>query len=230
LRLLLLVFMLYQSADISCGQDMKQGEVADWNIVTFHFDRSGVSQGRYTIQLQSNGVGAYWVGPPDFNLMEAVGVQKITFSPSTIQKVMAPQSIVKAGNCETRLKNIAQTGHKVISFSKEGASVECAFNFSDANSLNDAAAAFEGVAETIQMGDTLKHSLRYDRLGLDAEIDSLVDEVKSGSAIEIQNIAPVLQSLVDDDRVMERVKRKAAHLLEGAGIAVKNYTPEPSAR
>jgi len=30
--------------------------------------------------------------------------------------------------------------------------------------------------------------------------------------------------------VMERVKRKAAHLLEGAGIAVQNYTPDPSAR
>jgi hypothetical protein len=229
-RLFVLAFVFGQTAGYSSTQDMKLVEVADWNIVTFHFDRTGVSQSRYTIQLQANGLGAYWVGPPDFNLEEAVGVQKITFSPSTIQKAMAPLNVVKEGNCETHLKNIAQTGRKVISFSKESASVNCTFNFSDASSLNDAAKAFQGVAETIYVGEQLQHLLRYDRLGLDAEIDSLVEEVKNGDAIEVQNIAPMLQSLIDDDRVMERVKRKAAHLLEGAGIAVKNYTPEPSAR
>jgi hypothetical protein len=50
-------------------------------------------------------------------------------------------------------------------------------------------------------------------------MDSLISENKDGRAIELQNIAPVLQSIVDDDRVMERVRRKAARLLQDAAPA-----------
>jgi hypothetical protein len=80
----------------------------------------------------------------------------------------------------------------------------------------DATAAFEAIAETMQYGARLQHEHRFDRLSLDAEIDSLVAEAKEGRAIELQNIAPVLQSIVDDDRVIDRVRRKTARLLQDA--------------
>ena len=75
------------------------------------------------------------------------------------------------------------------------------------------------MAETLQMGERLAHERRFDRLGLDATLDSLIDEVKGGRAIEVQNIAPVLQGIVGDERLMERVRSKAAHLLESASMA-----------
>ena len=92
--------------------------------------------------------------------------------------------------------------------------VQCVFEYSDEESLNAAAAAFESIAETMRYGERLQHELRYGRLGLDAEIDSLISESKDGRVIEVQNIASVLQSIVDDDRVIDRVRRKAARLLQ----------------
>jgi hypothetical protein len=80
----------------------------------------------------------------------------------------------------------------------------------------DTAAAFQAIAETMQIGATLQHLHRFDRLGLDAEMDTLAAEAKEGNAIEMQNIAPTLQSIVDDERVIERVRRKAARLLQPA--------------
>jgi uncharacterized protein (UPF0147 family) len=55
-------------------------------------------------------------------------------------------------------------------------------------------------------------------------MDALVSENAAGRAIEIQNIARTLQSIIDDDRVMERVRRKAARLLQDAA-----GTPPPKA-
>ena len=87
-------------------------------------------------------------------------------------------------------------------------------------------ATFQAIAETMQRGERLQHDLRYDRLGLDAEMESLVAAKESGSAIEIGNIAPVLQALVEDDHVIDRVRRRAARLLQDAGAPVPaGYDP-----
>lgn len=180
----------------------------------------------FEIDLQQDGHGSYRLTNDPQQAWREIHVSK-----PVIAIIERGSNAVDNQRCETKLKNIAKTGKKTISFVLGPSSPrQCEFDYSDDQDLNAAAEAFQAIAETIRMGEQLKHSLRYDRLGLDAEMDSLVEAVKAGHAIEVQNIAPVLQSLVDDDRVMERVKRKAAHLLEGAGIAVKNYTPEPSAR
>jgi hypothetical protein len=89
-----------------------------------------------------------------------------------------------------------------------------------------ATATFLAIADTMQRGERLQHELRYDRLGLDAEMESLVDAQKSGSAIEIGNIASILQTLVSDDHVIDRVRRRAARLLQDTGLPVPaGYDP-----
>ena len=96
---------------------------------------------------------------------------------------------------------------------------ECTFNYSDDAGLMGATAAFLAIADTMQRGERLQHDLRYDRLGLDAEMESLVAAQKDGSAIEIGNIASILQTLVSDDHVIDRVRRRAARLLQDSGAA-----------
>jgi hypothetical protein len=197
---------------------------------TFRLELDGSEQKQpsWIILVQSDGTGLYWP-----TLTAKFGQIPVRLSEATWKRVHGGAAAIEGNRCETKQKNIAKTGMKDVDY-QGGATgspdATCTFNYSDDAGLNDAVAALESMVSTMQFGDRLQHELRYDRLGLDAEIDSLAEEVKNGSAIEAQNIAPVLQSLIDDDRVMERVKRKAAHLLEGAGIAVKNYTPEPSAR
>ena len=142
--------------------------------------------------------------------------QPITVTRATSERLRAPYKTVVSGNCETKAKHIAQTGTKRLAYTMDGSDVwsSCTFNFSDDAAVMDAAAAFQAIAETLQYGARLQHEHRFDRLGLDAEMDSLISENKDGRAIELQNIAPVLQSIVDDDRVIDRVRRKAARLLQ----------------
>jgi len=139
-------------------------------------------------------------------------------SAATLERLRAGYTAVAGGSCETRLKGIAKTGAKHIAYMLSGSDAwsSCTFNYSDDKALMDTAAAFQAIAETIQTGATLQHLHRFDRLGLDAEMDALAVEAKEGHAIEMQNIAPTLQSIVDDERVIERVRRKAARLLQPA--------------
>jgi hypothetical protein len=203
------------------------GKVGDCVIFSFDWDKAAVP--KYTIVVQENHIVHYWLGDGAYDELQ-MAKPSLTLSDATFKEIFTAIEPGILHDCETKARNIAQTGKKTVRWYDGDQYAECTFNYSENVRLNEIALTFMAVAETMQMGETLKHSLRYDRLGLDAEMDSLVDEVKRGDAIEAQNIAPILQLLVDDDRVMERVKRKAAHLLEGAGIAVKNYTPEPSAR
>ena len=203
------------------------GKVGDCVIFSFDWDKAAVP--KYTIVVEEDRIVHYWEGDGPYDEVQRAK-PSLTVSDAMFRKIFAVVEPGTLHDCESKTRNIAQTGKKSVQWYDGDQYAECTFNYSDNARLNDIAATFMAIAQTIQVGDRLKHSLRYDRLGLDAEMDSLVEAVQAGRALEVQNIAPVLQALIDDDRVMERVKRKAAHLLEGAGISVQNYTPEPSAR
>jgi hypothetical protein len=150
----------------------------------------------------------------------------LTVGQETLQRVRLGEHAAKSGKCETKAKKIAQTGEKTIRFEELGKVAECTFNYSDDQGLMDAIAAFQALAETMQRGERLQHDLRYDRLGLDAEMESLVEAKQSGSAIEIGNLTPILQALIEDDHVIDRVRRRAARLLQDAGSSVPaGYDP-----
>ena len=62
-------------------------------------------------------------------------------------------------------------------------------------------------------GRALEHLHRYDRLGLDAELETFSREVADGHAIELQTIAPALRSIAQDADLMQRVRTQARALL-----------------
>jgi hypothetical protein len=168
----------------------------------------------WIILVQSDGTGLYW-----HSTTAKFGEEPIHLSEATWKRVQAGASAVEANRCETRLKNIAKTGVKDVEYgpgTTPETHFDCTFNYSDDAGLNDAIAALEAMAATMRTGDQMAHQRRFDRLGLDATLDSLLDEFKAGRAIEVENIAPVLQGIVGDDRLMQRVRSKAAHLLESA--------------
>jgi hypothetical protein len=186
-------------------------------IVTFQQDWAPAEVPHWFIEVDADGSGRY------DRLEEGAKPSPETKRPihvsaATQERLRAGYKAVLADGCETKLKHLAQTGAKHIAYTNAGSDAwsSCTFNFSDDKSLMDAVAAFQGIAETMEAGEKLAHSHRYDRLGLDAQLESLVSEVKDGRAIEIQNIAPVLQSIADDERVIDRARRKAARLLQDA--------------
>jgi len=175
----------------------------------------------WTVRLQADGAGSYVEGAA----ADAKPVP-LTVSAATLEKLKQGEHAAKSGKCETKAKNVAKTGEKTIRYETGEKTEECTFNYSDDAGLMSTTATFLAIADTMQRGKRLEHDLRYDRLGLDAEMESLVAAQKDGSAIEMGNIAPILQALVSDDHVIDRVRRRAARLLQDAGAPVPaGYDP-----
>ena len=178
--------------------------------VAFDFVPRVPGQATWRIEVGADGAGTYAEAGDTAGPTVPIRMP-IWVSPEVMQKLQAGAAAVDANACETKLKKIAQTGKKTIAFGE----AKCEFNFSDDAALNDASMALQAIAATVQYGARLKREHRFDRLGLSAEMDSLVDAVKNGRAIELGNIAPVLQSLVDDEEVIGVVRRRAKALLDG---------------
>ena len=181
-------------------------------LVRFQFERPGVDVPGYTIVLNADGSGTYSENKASIPEGSAqAGSKAIRVSPGVLEKLLEAKASMGEKSCETHLKHIANTGKKTLVY---GDNLQCTFNFSDTPAFNEVASTFISVAETMQAGDRLAAKHRYDRLGLDPEMQVLVDEARSGRAIEVANIGPVLRSIVNDDRVIERVRRSAARLLQ----------------
>ncbi len=118
--------------------------------------------------------------------------------------------------CESHLK-VAFEGWKKFSYMGPEGSGSCTFNYSKDKEIEELGDSFEAVAETMIEGARLEKLLQHDRLGLDKEMEYLVDAAGSGRAQEICTIRPILVKLADDDEVLERVRKRARQLLAQAG-------------
>lgn len=204
------------------------------NGVSFDFTpRPDSHVSPYILSVPVDGSARYIAFPSDDPNGPAAQPVVFKVSDRALQRLLSAYIAVSGhaaqGSCETRAKGIASTGKKLLTYYRDGNSFACKFDHADDASINGVAQAFEAIAATLQFGERLQHDLRYDRLSLDAEIDALVTENADGRAIEIQSIAPTLQSIVDDDRVMERVRRKAARLLQAATMPSPQL-PRPTPR
>lgn len=193
-----------------------------WQRITFHFERPAPAE-RYSIEVDIGSYGWYWEGEPSLEMgkVPAKALREISLSRTTFGKINALLGLVQDGTCETKQKNVAQTGQKTLVMHYVGGGDPhsmCTFNYSDDEHINAAAGAFQAIAETIHAGDRLKYKKRFDHLGLDAELDSLIAQVKQGYAIELQNIAPILRSIAEDDDMLASSRRKATNLLTMAMV------------
>ena len=214
LSLVIMTPLRHASGLAAVPNDLNAGPAG---AASFEFDWPAAPVPHWSIEIGEDGKGRYDQmaegARPSADTKQAIAV-----SAATLERLRAGYSAVTTGNCETHIKGIAKTGTKHVAYTMNGSDAwtSCTFNYSDDKALMDTAAAFQAIAETMQIGATLQHLHRFDRLGLDAEMDTLGAEAKEGNAIEMQNIAPTLQSIVDDERVIERVRRKAARLLQPA--------------
>ena len=179
-------------------------------LVTFSFVSKASGQPSWEIRLSGDQTGTYREAG------SGAAAQTIHVGEAVWKRVQAALPAVRSGRCETRQKGIAQTGAKTFSVHSGRAPAACTFNYSDSDALNDAASAFIAVAVTMQEGAKLQHDHRFNKLSLDADMDDLLGEIANGMALEPGNVAGVLQSIVDDDHVIDRVRRKAARLLQSA--------------
>ncbi len=118
--------------------------------------------------------------------------------------------------CESHLK-VAFQGLKKISYSGPEGVWSCEFNYSKDKEIQALGDSMLGVADTIMEGARLETLLKHDRLGLDSELEYLIEAAKNGRSLELRTISGILSRLAEDPDVMERVRKRARFLLAGIG-------------
>lgn len=176
------------------------------STIEFSYVPRDAAQKPWRLRVEGDGSGTLQVS-------DETAAQPLRVSAETMAVLEAGSEAPAEHRCETRHGDVARTGVKKITYANGIAQSSCEFNFSDDDALNRAASAFIAMEETMAIGKELARLHRFDRLGLDAEMETLQRELDNGYAIEPGNIAAVLQSLADDDRVMDRVRRRAARIL-----------------
>lgn len=199
--------------------------------IKFQFDRAGLPVSSYTFTLHPDGSGTYVAAYP----ATATGYTQVVpaapvAGPVTRPLMVTPAKAAKLFEhavatarfhtpCASKAKNIADSGAKTLTYTGPEGGGECSFNYTENKHVIALAEAFQGMAYTLDIGHELEARERFDRLGLDAEMGLLVDSLGDGRALGLENIAPILQALVDDTQVLERVRMRAKRLLEISLVA-----------
>jgi hypothetical protein len=209
-------------SQIAASQPASSG--ASTAEVTFQFERMGVPVPQLTVRVHEDGTGSYqaeqaaktsndWPGRGE----DAQHIDRpITLSSSTIAKIFKASRELKYFDfpCASKAKNVADTGKKTLSYAGPDGQGACIYNYSDDKNVTLLTNIFQGIAFTLDEGRSLEHLHRYDRLGLDAEMEMLAREVDQGRALELGTIAPTLSSIADDGAVIQRVRLRAMKMLE----------------
>ena len=208
--------------------------------VRFDFDRPGMPVPKYSLTISADGSAKYeGVAVPASSHVDAslpaqpfaVPANRAVISNATLHKVFSLAKSAKYFNtaCASKAKNIADTGNKTLTYTGSDGAGTCTYNYSENTNVEALTEIFQGIAETMDEGRQLDYLQRYDRLGLDAAIAFLAQEVTEGRALELGTIAPTLHSLADDAQVMDRVRARANTLLGLVpnGLASAHVPPQP---
>ncbi len=195
--------------------------------VSFAFDRPGLPVPRFTLTVNEDGTGRYeadqvfpasrGAAAAETPAMQHID-RAISLSAATTAQIFTSARALERFNvtCASSVKNIADTGKKTLRYTGPGGDGECVYNYSQDKRVVALTDMFQAIVLTLDMGRKLDFDHRFDRLGLDATIAALAEQVDAGRAMELGTIAPTLRSIARDSEVLERVRLRAARLLKQA--------------
>ena len=117
--------------------------------------------------------------------------------------------------CESHMK-VAFQGWKKVSYSGPDGQGSCEFNYSKDKDIQALGDSVVSVASTLIEGARLQLLLQHDPLGLDKEMQFLMEGSGDGRLQQVCAIRGILERLEEDPDVMDRVRKRARMLLETA--------------
>ena len=197
---------------------------SDDAIVTFTLDFPGSQPEHYSCSVAANGSAIYrsqgkLLPDADSDPFE----NRFVLTEATYKKIF--ELAAKAGYFEHKLTytkgNIAFTGNKTFTYHDSQRDFSQTFNYTALQPAQDLTAIFQNLATTLEFGRRMSFYHSYQKLALDAEMLRLEEMAKSHLAIEMNAIAPILQSIVYDKSVIRIVRERAGRLLRAAAMPVR---------
>lgn len=223
-----------RTPDFGCGYELCScagrkaiGSVRERSLghaqIVFAFERQGLSIPKFRLTIRRDG-SAFYEGE---ELPEGVGPDPtpagpaqpfssvVSISPATVDRIFAQSEKLNRFNtaCASKAKNIADTGTKTLTYSAPDGNGSCTYNYSENKDVQALTETLQAITETMDQGRRLDYLHRYDRLGLDAAMIYLTQEVSEGRALEVGTIAPSLRAISSDAMVIQRARAKADALL-----------------
>jgi hypothetical protein len=213
---------LLPTGGFASNMQAQAGDAA--GAVVVDFTNPGMSPPHWTLTLHRDGSGHFRSeagNPPrgEVQEMDAPSVDRdIQVSAEFAGRVFqtAQRHNWFNAQCDSRLK-VAFQGWKRLSYSGPEGQGTCTFNYSQDKEIQALGDSLVGVAETVREGARLEMLLQHDRLGLDKEMEYISDGAKDGRMVQIVAIKEILERLVADEGVLERVRKRARVLLAEAG-------------
>lgn len=191
-------------------------------VVQIDFSNPGLVPSQWTLELHPDGVGHFHSQRGSSNadsvLLEAPDIDRdVQLSPHFAEHVfqVAERKKLFHVECESHLK-VAFQGTKKLTYTGPRGQGSCQFNYSKDPEIESLGDSLVSVANTVIEGARLQTLLQHDRLGLDHEMETLVESATDGRAQQIGSIRDILERLADDPAVLERVRKRARTLLERA--------------
>ena len=191
--------------------------------IRFSFEHPQLDPSAYTLVVHEDGSGHYRSSPGPNS---GPGVDGYGAAPSDRDIIVRDPLLATlfqtarshrffAMECEATDARIAFTGKKTVAYAGSDGNGQCTYNWSHDKELNQLADNLMAIAYTLYEGNRLTLEHTHSRLSLDSELQTLQDAAKDRRALEIENIAPVLEAIVSDPAVMNRARNRARALLNG---------------
>jgi hypothetical protein len=206
----------------SSGGDSQPGGAQ----ISFSYENPKLQPAKYTIVLQENGSGHYLsetgAAVLDHTQLPVRGQDRpIQISAETRDLIFAAARHSKYFSipCDSGAEHIAFQGKKTLEYSGSDGRGSCTYNWSKDKQIQILTDKFQAIASTLEEGAKLEVEYDHSRLTLDGELELLAGLVHDGRALELNNIAPILKKIADDDAILKRAQRQARDLLAIANPA-----------
>jgi hypothetical protein len=106
-------------------------------------------------------------------------------------------------------RKIANLGEKTLRYEKDGQANQTVFNYTLNNAGSQLMQIFEGLIRQQDHMQTLRRTLKYDRLGVNNALNFLQEDFDNKLLPEPEVLLPVLEQIANDSRIVEIARSRA---------------------
>jgi hypothetical protein len=204
---------------LAVPQRAVSGDAASGAVVTFTLDFPQSEPSHYTIAVDANGHANYECTVKIEDSEDQTYRAEFDVTPGSRQRIFdwAKEAKYFSGNIDSGNHKLAFTGEKILSYQDGQRSATARYNYSNLEPVRQLTTLFESIEGTLDYGRRLDYYHRYQKLALDDELKRMEEQARNNELSEIQGVAAVLQSIVEDTSVMNVVRARAKELLQTAG-------------